>query len=94
MDSVLICLCQKGVWFQEMYPWMGVGMLFVLFIYLFFASDQKSIKARANTQTDKYTKYPPYTLIEPTQHMWQKLSLSGPTLLSLAQPQSSDLGFK
>lgn len=91
MDSVLICLCQKGIWFQEIWPWMGVDMLFVLlFIYfppvIWIPSIWWLARTYTHTHTFKQTyKMPGYTLIEPAQHMWQNC----PCLAPLSCPSYS-----
>lgn len=98
MDSVLICLCQKGIWFQEIWPWMGVDMLFVLlFIYFLPVIWIPSIWRHTHTHTDRKTNVW-NTWLHTHRHTHTahvaELSLSGPSLLSLSQPQNSDLGFK
>lgn len=72
---------------------MGVGMSFVLlFIYFLPVIRNPSNWGQTGRQTS-IQNTPSHTDWAHTTHV-PKLSLSGPTLLSLSQPQSSDLGFK
>lgn len=83
----------------------GCGYVIRSFIYLFSASDPNSINLKLRMHTDTTHTHTPIkhavthlnslqsTSKQHTGHV-AELSLSGPTLLSLLQPQSSDLGFK
>lgn len=69
------------------------------FIYLFSDSNMNSINFKPHTLSNTPIKHSKHTLsVSNTSNLYighlAKLSLSGPSLLSLSQPQSSDLGFK
>lgn len=97
-DNGLICLCQEGIWFQEIWPRTWFVHLFICF----FASDREFCRfegARARSHTDKHTyQTRGDTLIQLAKHIQPlyighvaKLSLSGPALLSLSQHRAVTL---